>query len=209
LNPRLTAQEALARLKDGNRRFVAGEMVADRRFQHREKNGAIPQQEPIAIVLGCSDARVPAEMVFDQGLGDLFVIRVAGNVVAPSQIASVEFAASQFGTSLVVVLGHTQCGAVLATIDEMRRIEADRSHSLRSIVDRVRPAVEGLMLSGVFADDPAALVTNAVRANIAASVRQLRDGSEGIRELAASGNLQIVGAEYALDTGVVRFFDSD
>jgi len=208
MSGRVSARQALARLTEGNRRFVAGDAGGGRRYGPPSKFKSVSQQEPIAIVLGCSDARVPAEMVFDQGFGDLFVIRVAGNVVAPSQIASVEFAASQFGTRLVVVLGHTQCGAILATIEEMRRAEADRSQSLRSIVDRVRPAVEGLMMSGVFADDPQALVTNAVRANIAASVRQLREGSEGIQALIENDNLVIVGAEYSLETGVVKFFNS-
>ena len=207
MSGRVSARQALTRLKEGNRRFVNGDAGREGRYQPPQKSKPVSQQEPIAIVLGCSDARVPAEMVFDQGLGDLFVIRVAGNVVAPSQIDSVEFAASQFGTRLVVVLGHTQCGAVLATIAEMRRDESERSLSLRSIVDRVRPAVEGLMMSGVFADDPQALVTNAVRANIAASVRQLREGSEGIQALIENEGLVIIGAEYSLETGVVKFFE--
>lgn len=203
----LTASDALERLKQGNRRFVTCAPDTGRRYGPPDHWGEVPQQRPVAIVLGCSDARVPAEMVFDQGLGDLFVIRVAGNVVAPSQVDSVEFAASQFGTRLVVVLGHTQCGAVLATIDEMRRVESERSRNLRSIVDRVRPAVEPLM-SGQLANDPEALIAQAVRANIRASVRQLADGSDGIRQLIADEGLIIVGAEYSLETGIVEFLES-
>lgn len=180
---------------------------AERRYGPPDELGPVRQQEPIAIVLGCSDARVPAEMVFDQGFGDLFVIRVAGNVVAPSQIDSVEFAASQFGTRLVVVLGHTQCGAVLATIDEMRREEAERSLNLRSIVDRVRPAVESLVAGADPAGDDSELIAQAVRANIRASVRQLCEGSEGIQKLIAEGGLEIIGAEYSLETGIVEFLE--
>lgn len=207
MSGRIPAMEALQRLKDGNRRFVAGAQGAERRYGPPDEPGPVRQQEPIAIVLGCSDARVPAEMVFDQGLGDLFVIRVAGNVVAPSQIDSVEFAASQFGTRLVVVLGHTQCGAVLATIDEMRREEAERSLSLRSIVDRVRPAVESLVAGADPAGDDSELIAQAVRANIRASVRQLREGSEGIQKLIAEAGLEIIGAEYSLETGIVEFLE--
>lgn len=203
---RVSARQALQRLKEGNGRFVAGAAGAARHYGPPGENGGAEPQEPIAIVLGCSDARVPAEMVFDQGVGDLFVIRVAGNIVAPSQVASVEFAASQFGTRLVVVLGHTQCGAVLATIDEMRRDEQQRSQSLRSIVDRVRPAVERV-LAEEYAD-PEALVSSAVRANIRASVGQLREGSDEIRRLMKDNGLEIVGAEYSLESGVVKFLDS-
>lgn len=204
---RLTASQALQRLKEGNARFVAGAEGDARRYGPPDSRGTVKQQEPIAIVLGCSDARVPAEMVFDQGVGDLFVIRVAGNIVAPSQVDSVEFAASQFGTRLVVVLGHTLCGAVLATIDEVRRAESERSQSLRAIVDRVRPAVEPILASGV-EDDPQAMITRAVRANIRASVEQLKDGSEGIRRLAEDEGLVFVGAEYSLETGVVEFLET-
>lgn len=207
MNALVAADQALERLKDGNRRFVVGAPEPERRYGPPAAPGPVRQQEPIAIVLGCSDARVPAEMVFDQGLGDLFVIRVAGNIVAPSQIDSVEFAASRFGTRLVVVLGHTQCGAVLATIDEMRRAEAERSQSLRSIVDRVRPAIEGLMAEHA-GDDPEDLIARAVRANIRASVGQLCEGSDAMRRLIAEEGLEIVGAEYSLETGVVEFLES-
>jgi carbonic anhydrase len=163
-------------------------------------------QAPFAAILGCSDSRVPVEIVFDQGLGDLFVIRVAGNIVAPSQIGSVEFAAEQFGTRLVVVLGHTQCGAIQATIEQLKRPKENQSRNLRAIVDLVRPSVEGLLATGL-QHDPAALVHEAVRANIRASVRHLRHGSEIIEHLIQHDGLLIVGAEYSLATGEVDFFD--
>lgn len=203
---RVTAAEALQRLKDGNERFVDGAAGAVRHYGPPDPQSVGQPQSPIAIVLGCSDSRVPAEMVFDQGVGDLFVIRVAGNIVAPSQVDSVEFAASQFGTRLVVVLGHTQCGAVLAAIDEMGKDQAERSQSLRAIVDRVRPAVEKVWGERTGSDQET-LVTRAVRANIQSSVEQVSKGSDGIRELIEHEGLEVIGAEYSLETGVVTFFN--
>jgi carbonic anhydrase len=198
-------REALERLRAGNRRFV--ENLGSREDTARMRRlDLVTQQRPFAIVLGCSDSRVPAEIVFDQGLGDLFVIRVAGNIVAPSQIGSVEFAASRFGSPLVVVLGHTQCGAILATIEELQQAGEQQSRNLRSIVDRVRPSVEVLMRTDV-RHDPEALVRHAVRANVSASVNHLRHGSELLEQLIQKGELQVVGAEYSLETGVVEFFD--
>jgi carbonic anhydrase len=149
---------------------------------------------------------VPAEIVFDAGLGDLFVIRVAGNIVAPSQVGSVEFAAAKFGTRLVVVLGHSRCGAILATIEEMAKPTENQSRNLRAIVDRVRPSIEALMSTNL---PPATdgFVKHAVRANIRASVDQLRHGSELLENLLREEGLLVVGAEYSLETGVVTFFD--
>jgi len=203
----ISAATALARLRAGNRRFVA-----DLRTQATAKGAArhyqlIAEQAPMAIVLGCSDSRVPAEIVFDQGLGDLFVIRVAGNIVAPSQIGSVEFAASRYGTRLVVVLGHSQCGAILATLEAIQRPGEPHSRNLRSIVDRIRPALEPVLASEL-GQRPEALVHHAVRANIRASANQLRHGSAVLEQLRQSEGLVVVGAEYALDTGEVEFFDS-
>jgi carbonic anhydrase len=163
-------------------------------------------QRPFAIILGCSDARVPAELVFDQGLGDLFVIRVAGNIVAPSQVGSVEFAAARFDTRLVVVLGHTQCGAIMATIEELQQPAERQSRNLRSIVDRVRPSVENLMRTEL-RQDMNTLVKLAVRSNVVMSVNHLRYGSEVLERLGREQGLRIVGAEYCLETGVVDFFD--
>jgi carbonic anhydrase len=163
-------------------------------------------QEPFAVILGCSDSRVPVEIVFDQGLGDLFVIRVAGNIVAPSQIGSVEFAAERFGTRLVVVLGHTHCGAIDATLDDLQRPSGAQSLNLSSIVQRIRPAVEGLLATELRRDHEA-LAREAVRANVRVSADYLRHGSEVLERLIRKDGLQVVGAEYSLETGVVDFFD--
>jgi len=203
--PAVPAQEALERLREGNQRFSSGELSRDARPSH-SRAAASEEQAPFAIILGCSDSRVPAEMVFGQGLGDLFVIRVAGNIVAPSQVGSVEFAAARFGTRLVVVLGHTGCGAILATLDELQQPAEDQSPNLRSIVDRVRPSVEGLLETELRHDRPA-LVQRAVRANVRASADHLRHGSEILEQLIRDEGLRVVGAEYCLETGVVEFFD--
>ena len=200
------ADEALGRLRAGNRRFVAGERTGDESLSHARRAELVAGQEPFAIVYGCSDSRVPAEIVFDQGIGDLFVIRVAGNVVAPSLVGSVEFAAARFGTRLVVVLGHTQCGAVTATLDELQRPTEGQSKNLRSIVDRVRPAVEPLLATEL-RHHREALIEQAVRANVSASADHLRHGSQILEELIAEEGLVVVGAEYSLETGVVDFFD--
>src|SRR5262245_8957235 len=202
----IDARTALARLRAGNRRFVANRSAADPLANQARRTELIAGQEPFAIILGCSDSRVPAELVFDQGFGDLFVIRIAGNIVAPSQIGSVEFAAARFGTRLVVVLGHSQCGAVIATLDELLGRATTESKNLRSIVDRVRPAVENL-LADRHSDDPDALVREAVLANVRASVDQLRQGSELLERLTLTDGLLVVGAKYSLASGVVDFFD--
>jgi carbonic anhydrase len=206
---KFTAQEALERLREGNRRFVASIGTPG---DDGQRHGPLPryelelEHEPFAIILGCSDARVPAELVFDQGLGDLFVIRVAGNIVAPSQIGSIEFAASRFGVRLVVVLGHTQCGAIQATIEELQQPAEHQSRNLRSIVDRVRPSVEGL-LGTELRHNPEALARHAVRANTSVSVSHLRYGSDILEQLIRNEGLMVVGAEYSVETGVVEFFD--
>lgn len=202
----ISAREALQRLQEGNQRFVADLRGDGTATNGTRRHALVFDQAPFAIILGCSDSRVPAEIVFDQGLGDLFVIRVAGNVVAASQIGSIEFAAERFGTRLVVVLGHTRCGAVQATLEELDRPSATRSPNLHSIVDRIRPAVETLMETDL-RRQPAALMGHAVRANIRASVNQLRHGSHILEQLIARDGLLVVGAEYALETGVVDFFD--
>lgn len=200
----ITATESLTRLREGNLRFASNVLGVDAFVSHARRAELATRQEPFAIVLGCSDSRVPAEIVFDQGLGDLFVIRVAGNIVAPSQVGSVEFAAERFGTRLVVVLGHSQCGAILATLEELRRPTDRQSRNLRAIVDRVRPSVESLLGAGL---DESALVREAVRANIRVSANHLRHGSEILEHLMLHDGLLVVGAEYSLDTGLVDFFD--
>jgi carbonic anhydrase len=207
----IPAPAALAALRDGNRRFVSelglgSESGLEARAARARRRELPAGQDPFAIVLGCSDARVPAEIVFDQGLGDLFVIRVAGNIVAPSQIGSVEFAAAAFGTRLVVVLGHSNCGAVHATLEQLARPWREQSRNLRSIVDRIRPAVAGLLEHDP-PGDRQALEQQAVRANIRMSANHLRHGSELLEQLIHNDGLLVVGAEYSLETGVVDFFD--
>jgi carbonic anhydrase len=204
----ISAQEALTRLRDGNRRFVANESTTSPLLTPSQRLVLANGQEPFAIVLGCSDSRVPAELVFDQGFGDLFVIRVAGNIVAPSQVGSVEFAAARFGTRLVVVMGHSQCGAVTAAVEEALGRATNDSRNLRSIVDRVRPSVE-TVVSARPADSVEELVSHAVRANVRASVDHLRHGSQLLEALIQRDGLKVVGAEYSLESGVVSFFEED
>ena len=204
----ISAPEALVRLQDGNRRFIAGLQSEESKPNHLRRTLTAERQSPFAIILGCSDSRVPAEIVFDQGLGDLFVIRVAGNIVAPSQIGSVEFAASKFGTPLVVVLGHSQCGAVLATLEYLQeRPTQEHTENSRPIVDRIRPAVENLLDSDD-SDDLTMLCRSAVRANVQASVDHLKNGSGVLEQLIKKRELRIVGAEYSLETGAVEFLKS-
>jgi carbonic anhydrase len=202
----ITGLEGLGRLREGNARFVANQMRTLDHAHESRRAELVSGQAPFAIVLGCSDSRVPAELVFDQGFGDLFVIRVAGNIVAPSQVGSVEFAAERYGTSLVVVMGHTQCGAILATLEELTGGAASTSGNLRSIVDRVRPSVS-TVIAAARGTDPNALVSLAVRANVRASVDHVRHGSALLERLIDRNGLLIVGAEYSLETGVVDFFD--
>jgi carbonic anhydrase len=204
--PLIAAADALERLRDGNRRFVANIRSQETLPNHARRMQLAAGQEPFAIVLGCSDSRVPAEIVFDQGLGDLFVIRVAGNIVAPSQIGSVEFAAERFGTRLVVVLGHSRCGAVIATLEELNRPTEKQSRHLGSIVDRIRPSVEALIATDRHRDEDA-LIDDAVRANVRVSASQLRHGSQILEHLIQHEGLVVVGAEYSLETGHVDFFE--
>jgi carbonic anhydrase len=204
----LNALDALARLREGNKRFVSKQAAGGDAASADRRAELVAGQEPFAIILGCSDSRVPAELVFDQGFGDLFVIRVAGNIVAPSQVGSVEFAASRHGTRLVVVMGHTQCGAVLATLEELQGRSSTNSRNLQSIVNRVRPSLETVLAWGRYDDDnPNALVQAAVRANVRASTNHLRHGSELLERLIQADGLLVVGAEYSLETGVVDFFE--
>jgi carbonic anhydrase len=202
----ISARDALERLREGNRRFLSGVRGSDMLASETRRRELAAGQEPFAIILGCSDSRVPAEIVFDQGLGDLFVIRVAGNIVASSQIGSVEFAAERFGTPLVVVLGHSRCGAVLATLEELLRPTEKQSRNLRSIVQRIRPSVEALIATEL-KHDSEALLRHAIRSNVRASANHLRNGSEVLERLIETGRLLIVGAEYSLETGGVEFFD--
>ena len=203
----LNALESLIRLRNGNHRFVTGR-TSTGSLSNAAREALVAGQEPFAIILGCSDSRVPAELVFDQSFGDLFVIRVAGNIVAPSQVGSVEFAASRFGTRLVVVMGHSQCGAIVATLEELQGRATNQSRNLRSIVDRVRPSVETLLAGRAGDVDSDTLLREAVRANVRASVNHLRHGSELLERLIRETGLLVVGAEYSLETGIVAFFEN-
>lgn len=204
----VAARDALKMLRDGNMRFASHDRGSDPFLSHSPRPDLASRQNPFAIILGCSDSRVPAEIVFDQGVGDLFVIRVAGNIVAPSQVGSVEFAAARFGTQLVVVLGHSDCGAIVATLEEIQQPAENQSRNLQAIVDRVRPSVEGLLATDL-ALDRDALIKRAVRENIRASVDHLRNGSSVLEPLIREEGLLVVGAEYSLETGVVEFFDAE
>ncbi|MGD8927300.1 MAG: carbonic anhydrase [Thioalkalispiraceae bacterium] len=202
----ITANEAIKKLKKGNRRFVNGERSVETPVEQVLQANFIEGQAPFAVILGCSDSRVPAEIIFDQSLGDLFVIRVAGNIVAPSQIGSVEFAVERYGTQLVVVLGHSMCGAVMATLDELNGADESQSSNVLSIVNRIKPTIEPLFLTEL-RKQPEQLLESAIRANILASTNQLQHGSQLLEQMIQKGKLTIVGAEYSLATGEVEFLD--
>jgi carbonic anhydrase len=204
----ISAVDALEKLREGNRRFVNDEVSEETLASREHKAGAATPQNPFAIILACSDSRVPTELIFDRGIGDLFVIRVAGNIVAPSQIGSIEFAAKQFGTRLVVVLGHSNCGAIIATLKELALKESVRSPNLRAIVDRVRPALEPVLHSDSNLDDEK-VISSCIRANVRASVEKLRHGSLILEQLVDAGDLKIIGAEYSIETGTIDFFEDD
>lgn len=195
-----SAEQSLQRLIEGNRRFREAGGTTVRAWNPELSAQA---QRPFAIILGCSDSRTPVEILFDQGFGDLFVVRIAGNIVAPSVVGSIEFAASQFGSRLVVVMGHTRCGAVTATVKAVETGLGPESRNIRSITDRIAPHIEGLVRPG----DPEQVLREAVRANVRASADHLRHGSRILEDLVMDGRISIVGAEYELETGRVNFFD--
>ena len=199
-------QQALQCLREGNERFASQADSGERFVRRLLRARTVARPDPSAIIVGCSDSRVPVEMVFDQELGDLFVIRVAGNIVAPSQLGSAEFAAEEFGTRLIVVLGHSNCGAILGTLEQLKRPRPPLSPHTRFIADRIRPAVESL-LAPELGYDRETLVANSVRANVRQSVAQLRHGSQILERLIADEDLLVVGAEYSLETGRVEFLD--
>jgi len=198
----ISTEEALNRLRKGNKRFVSDSSIFSNAPSHKSRRHSLAEdQDPFAIILGCSDSRVPSEIVFDQGLGDLFVVRVAGNIVAHSQIGSIELAVERFGARLVVVMGHSRCGAIQATLDSLRDPSKNQSKNLRSIVDRIRPSLALLDID----QDPEITLQQAVRANIHSSVSQLQHESRILEQLIREGDLLILGAEYSLDTGIVNF----
>lgn len=204
----LSAQKALERLKKGNHEFASTVESRGVPISRARRNELVNGQDPFAIILSCSDSRVPAEIIFNQGVGDLFVIRVAGNIAAPTQIGSVEFAAAYLGSRLVVVLGHSQCGAIAATLNELKQPSGHHSSHLLSIIDTIRPALMPLMQTEL-RHDAAALGQEAVRANVRAAVGHLRHGSDILVNLAQNEGLRIVGAEYSLESGKVEFHHED
>jgi carbonic anhydrase len=198
----LTALDALDRLRAGNVRFASNVISIDSLARQLDRAALKKAQAPFAIVLGCSDSRAPAELVFEQGLGELFVIRVAGNVVSPSQVGSVEFAAERFGCRLVVVMGHTQCGAIDATLEAVEKGSPPASDNVMSIVERVRPAVEAARLGGGDRETVARLAT---RINVQMAVQHLRHGTPAIERLVTHEGMMVIGAEYDLESGRVEF----
>lgn len=204
----ISALDALLRLRDGNRRFTARQVDTQSMARRVHEAGISDGQHPFAIILACSDSRVPTELIFDQGIGDLFVIRVAGNVVATTQIGSIEFAAKQFGTKLVVVLGHSNCGAVIATLKELALKESQSSPNLRAIIDRIRPIVEPILETRKD-DEDHGVIRDSVLANVHASVEKLSHGSLILERLIENGELRITGAVYSIETGLVEFFDEN
>lgn len=202
-----SAYEAIDRLREGNRQYVRAGYGPNTRLNNPWRFETANERKPFAIILGCSDARVPPEIVFNQGPGDLFVVRVAGNIVALSQRDSVEFAAEQLGCRLIVVLGHSQCRAVTMTLDVLRQSPAYQCRIPQSFVSRIRPAIERQLYDESRVDFDT-LVRDAISANIVASVNQLRDDSKVLQRLFQKEGLLVVGAEYSVETGVVEFLHS-
>ena len=203
----ISAPEALRRLREGNQRFVSGLRSLETLMSHLRRREFVLHQAPFAVVLGCSDSRVPVEMVFDQGLGDLFVIRTAGEVLDDAVLGSIEYGILEIGIPLIVVLGHQRCGAIDATLDELQQPSERQSRNLASIVGRIRPSVESLLATEL-RRDPAALAREAVRANVRVSTSALRHGSQVLERLIERDGLLVVGAEYALETGAVEFLEA-
>ena len=202
----IPSQDALENLREGNGRFVSASSDKNNPGNHPHQFRPLDRQEPFAIILGCSDSRVPTEIVFDQGIGDLFVIRVAGNIVTTSQTGSIEFAAEQFGIRLVVVLGHTMCGAIQATLEELQNPREPRSKNLQAIVNCISPSLESLLETDR-QENPETLLNQAMRRNVENSVNQLQHQSPILKKQIDEGGLTVVGAEYCVENGVVNFFD--
>jgi carbonic anhydrase len=186
----LSPEEALKRLLDGNKRFTGHHL--EHPDQSEERVLQLTQtQHPLATVLSCADSRVTAEIIFDQGLGDIFDVRVAGNIATPAVIGSIEYAVALLETPLLMVLGHERCGAVTAAVDH-----GILGGAMGTFVDAILPAVDSVK------GQPGDAVDNAVSANVSYQVDQLLR-SELVRDRQASGQLHIVGARYDLDTGIV------
>jgi carbonic anhydrase len=194
--PMLTADQALQMLMEGNKRYVAAKLL--RPNQSAQRRGEVAKdQNPFAAILGCSDSRVPAEVIFDQGLGDLFVIRLAGNVADNLALGSIEYAVEYLSVPLVMVLGHSRCGAINATVQVAEKGVPAPGH-IANLVEAIWPAVNQVR------GRPGDLVDNAITANVALVVERLKSMPPMLSEFVQSGKLSIVGARYDLDTGVVE-----
>lgn len=196
--PQVSLAEALARLKDGNQRFVAGNLQHPHQTAKRRVELAT-RQRPFAIVLGCADSRTSPEVVFDQGLGDLFVLRVAGNVLNDETVGSIEYAVEHLGTQLIVVLGHERCGAIKAARETLAAKVRAPGH-IQSLVKAIQPAVEAT---------PGADAEATAKANVLNVAQALRNSDPVLKEKIAAGTLSVAGAHYDLDTGVVEFFKDE
>jgi carbonic anhydrase len=194
--------QVLARLLEGNKRFVNGQLTHPGRKP--EDFAALAEgQAPVAVIVGCADSRVAPELVFDQGVGDLFVVRVAGNIVSgagPTVKGSIEFAVGELGARLIMVLGHTQCGAVKAAIEHIDSNDA-LPGSIGELIDPIRPAVAAMK------GQPGDKLENVTKANVLMGVQRLKGLDPILSKLAKSGELKLVGATYDLRTGVVKVFD--
>ncbi|BAU58196.1 carbonic anhydrase [Halorhodospira halochloris] len=199
----LTPSAALARLKEGNQRFVHGELCLHERMTHQRRLEVAAKQQPFAAILGCADSRVPAEEVFDQGVGDLFVVRVAGNYAGRGQIGSLEYAAEVLSVPLIVVLGHSCCGAIGATVDSLRSQSRAPSDALQEIIDELQPSVRPLLGDTSTAD--AEIIEEATIANVRSTAERLSAKSELLERAIQQGRLQVIGAKYDLATGVVEW----
>lgn len=200
-----SAKEALEKLQAGNERFIKCQQTGVTNFDPEARAHHAAAQAPFAIILSCADSRTAPELIFDQNIGDLFVVRVAGNIAAASQIGSIEYAVESFGTPLLVVMGHSNCGAVNATVDFMAKGEVPfESDNLTAIVKRIAPAVQPLLdLDNI---SNAEIKERAVSENVKAAVKDLINDSPALTKAIEDKRLQLVGAEYSLETGEVRFF---
>jgi carbonic anhydrase len=188
--------EALLRLKDGNQRFINGKSTKPRQDFNRIKEVAAAQY-PFATIVGCSDSRVPNEIIFDQGLGDLFIVRTAGQVSSYASWGSIEFAEEVLGTKLIVVLGHTQCGAVNAAVN----LPEVPGHIV-TLINAIKPAVEKAKKS-----EPKNLLDVAIRENVAMQVEQLKGLEPVLAKRVREGSIKIIGGLYDLNTGKIEFFE--
>lgn len=201
----MTPKDALRELHAGNKRFVAHLHNETPTDNHNRQHELIINQRPIAIIVGCSDARVPPELIFDQGMGDLFVIRVAGNIITPAQLESIEFAALAFGPRLVVVLGHTCCGAVQATVNALIDPSTNPDGMYPTVVEHVRPSAQAAIDAGGASTDE--IVDHATHHNVRRSIETITTKSRALKKLMLVEGMLVVGAKYRIEDGAVEFLE--